>query len=296
MTRKERLIKKIVQSMDDVPDAFFTGVKAAQREAFALMVSELADLTLDEAGNVIISQGNFAKVQSLTSKMKAAYNNPKYTEALRDFVGSMGEGAELSAKLMGVITGEAYTQSAAVQAILGNAKSTTLELLSTNAPADAAAAFRKVIENSVATGENFGQVLRNVRKNIEGSADFQGRMERYANQNAYDFYSISQAQVINEMTEELGFEFYEYIGVDVKDTRSFCAARNNKIFHAKEVEAWASLTWDGKNRATNSSTIWSLRGGYNCGHQLIPVATEDVPQNVKDRAEAAGYYKPQAED
>jgi len=296
MTRKERLVKKIAKSMDDVPDAFFKGVKAAQREAFALMVSELADLTLDDAGNVVISQGNFAKVQSLTNKMKAAYNNPKYTEALRGFVGSMTEGAELSAQLMGVITGEAYTQSAAVQAILGNAKSTTLDLLSTNAPADAAAAFRKVIENSVATGENFGQVLRNVRKNIEGDAQFKGRMESYAKQNAYDFYSISQAQVINEMTEELGFEFYEYIGVDVKDTRSFCAARNNKIFHAKEVEAWASLDWDGKNRATTSSTIWSLRGGYNCGHQLIPVATEDVPQDVKDRAQAAGYYKPEKED
>jgi hypothetical protein len=25
------------------------------------------------------------------------------------------------------------------------------------------------------------------------------------------------------------------------------------------------------------------------------VATEDVPQNVKDRAEAAGFYKPQEE-
>jgi uncharacterized protein YukE len=165
--------------------------------------------------------------------MKAAYNNPKYAEALRGFVGSMTEGADLSAKLMGVITGEAYTQSAAVQAILGNAKSTTLELLSTNATGDAAAAFRKVIENSVATGENFGQVLRNVRKNIEGSADFQGRMERYAKQNAYDFYSISQAQVINEMTEELGFEFYEYIGVDVKGTRSFCSERNNQIYHSQ---------------------------------------------------------------
>jgi hypothetical protein len=295
MTRKERLIKKIAQSMDDVPDAFFRGVKAAQREAFALMVSELADLALDEAGNVIISQGNFAKVQTLTNKMKAAYNNPKYTEALRGFVDSMTEGAELSAKLMGVITGQAYTQSAKVQAILGNAKSTTLDLLSTNAPADAAAAFRKVIENSVATGENFGQVLRNVRKNIEGSADFQGRMERYAKQNAYDFYSISQAQVINEMTEELGFEFYEYIGVDVKGTRSFCSQRNNQIYHSKEVEGWASLDWDGKNRTTNSSTIWALRGGYNCGHQLIPVATEDVPQNVKDRAEAAGFYAPKEE-
>ena len=58
MTRKERLIKKIAKSMDDVPDAFFSGVKASQKEAFALMVSELAALTLDEAGNVIISQCN----------------------------------------------------------------------------------------------------------------------------------------------------------------------------------------------------------------------------------------------
>jgi hypothetical protein len=121
-------------------------------------------------------------------------------------------------------------------------------------------------------------------------------MERYAKQNAYDFYSISNAQYIRQVSEDYGFEFYEYIGVDVKGTRSFCKTRNNKIYHKREIQEWASLDWDGKARGTNETTIFAYRGGYNCGHQIIPVATEDVPEDVLNRAIAAGFYTPENEE
>lgn len=296
MTAKERLIKKIAQSMEDAPDAFFKGVKKAQREAFAQIVSEIATLATDDAGNLLVSQGNFNKIQALVQKMKAAYMNKDYSKAIRDFVGSIDATAEDTSKLMGIITKEAFVQSATAGAILSNAKTTVFDLLANAAVNDSVESFKQILNTSISTGENFQQVIRNIRNNIEGTPEFAGRMERYAKQNAYDFYSISNAQYIRQVSEDYGFEFYEYIGVDVKNTRSFCIERNNKIFHKREIENWANIKWEGKQRGTDEKTIFAYRGGYNCGHQLIPVATEDVPQDVKDRAEAAGYYKPESED
>ena len=295
MTAKERLIKKIAQSMDDAPDAFFRGVKKAQREAFAQIVSEIATLATDDAGNILVSQGNFNKIQALVQKMKAAYMNKDYSKAIRDFVGSIDATAEDTGKLMGIITKEAFVQSATAGAILSNAKTTVFDLLANAAVNDSVESFKQILNTSISTGENFQQVIRNIRNNIEGTPEFAGRMERYAKQNAYDFYSISNAQYIRQVSEDYGFEFYEYIGVDVKGTRSFCKSRNNKIYHKREIQEWASLDWDGKNRGTDASTIFAYRGGYNCGHQIIPVATEDVPEDVINRAIAAGFYTPEEE-
>ena len=296
MTAKERLIKKIAQSMEDAPDAFFRGVKKAQREAFAQIVSEIATLATDDAGNLLVSQGNFNKIQALVQKMKAAYMNKDYSKAIRDFVGSIDATAEDTGKLMGIITKEAFVQSATAGAILSNAKTTVFDLLANAAVNDSVESFKQILNTSISTGENFQQVIRNIRNNIEGTPEFAGRMERYAKQNAYDFYSISNAQYIRQVSEDYGFEFYEYIGVDVKNTRSFCSERNNKIFHKREIENWANIKWDGKMRGTNETTIFAYRGGYNCGHQIIPVATEDVPEDVLNRAIAAGFYTPENEE
>ncbi len=296
MTAKERLIKKIAQSMEDAPDAFFRGVKKAQREAFAQIVSEIATLATDDAGNLLVSQGNFNKIQALVQKMKAAYMNKDYSKAIRDFVGSIDATAEDTGKLMGIITKEVFVQSATAGAILSNAKTTVFDLLANAAVNDSVESFKQILNTSISTGENFQQVIRNIRNNIEGTPEFAGRMERYAKQNAYDFYSISNAQYIRQVSEDYGFEFYEYIGVDVKGTRSFCKTRNNKIYHKGEIQEWASLDWDGKNRGTDASTIFAYRGGYNCGHQIIPVATEDVPEDVLNRAIAEGFYTPENEE
>jgi uncharacterized protein YoaH (UPF0181 family) len=293
MTAKERLIKKIAQSMEDAPDAFFKGVKKAQREAFAQIVSEIATLATDDAGNLLVSQGNFNKIQALVQKMKAAYMNKDYSKAIRDFVGSIDATAEDTGKLMGIITKEVFVQSATAGAILSNAKTTVFDLLANAAVNDSVESFKQILNTSISTGENFQQVIRNIRNNIEGTPEFAGRMERYAKQNAYDFYSISNAQYIRQVSEDYGFEFYEYIGVDVKGTRSFCSERNNKIFHKREIENWANIKWEGKQRGTNETTIFAYRGGYNCGHQIIPVATEDVPEDVLNRAIAAGFYTPE---
>lgn len=279
--------------MEDAPNAFFKGVKKAQREAFAQIVSEIATLATDDAGNLLVSQGNFNKIQALVQKMKAAYMNKEYSKSIRDFVGSIDQTAGDTGKLMGIITKDAFVQSAKAGAILSNAKSTVFDLLADGAVQDSVESFKQILNTSISTGENFQQVIRNIRNNIEGTPEFAGRMERYAKQNAYDFYSISNAQYIRQVSEDYGFEFYEYIGVDVKGTRSFCKTRNGKIYHKMEIQEWASLDWDGKNRGTDASTIFAYRGGYNCGHQIIPVATEDVPEEVINRAIAAGFYTPE---
>ena len=44
------------------------------------------------------------------------------------------------------------------------------------------------------------------------------------------------------------------------------------------------------NEDTNSATIFSYLGGYNCQHILQPIATDYVPKEDIERARSLGYY------
>jgi hypothetical protein len=46
------------------------------------------------------------------------------------------------------------------------------------------------------------------------------------------------------------------------------------------------------NRATDSTTIFAYRGGYNCQHSILPVSEAAVPKEVLKEAIAKGFYSP----
>ena len=76
---------------------------------------------------------------------------------------------------------------------------------------------------------------------------------------------------------------------------------NGKIFHNKEIEEWGrkpdlwrktgDCSGGGRAGGTNEVTIFSLLGGYNCLHSLIPMPVEAVPEDVIQRAKSKGYIK-----
>lgn len=296
MTRaQEAIIKDLQDGIDAFPDALARGTMRTQREAFDRIVGALSRFDLTPDGGIATTAANFGQIETLVNELRAAYLSPRYRDFLQEYLGGFDIMAELTTRLFDAygITPDLNT---AVNAILANAKLNATRLLTTGAVDTALPSFREILNNAVARSERFTDVIKNVRQNIEGSEDFQGRMERYAKQNAKDIFAVGHAQYMTAVGESLGFEFYEYAGVNTTDSRSFCTARKGKTYHKEEIRQWANLDWDGKNRATTPDTIFSLRGGYNCNHLLVPIATELVSDDVLQRAIRKGYYTPPSED
>jgi len=120
--------------------------------------------------------------------------------------------------------------------------------------------FEQVLKNAIGSADTFPNLVKSIRENMLGTPEFEGRMVRYAKQNAKDVFSVAESEFMNKVSTDLGFEFYEYAGVLTTDSREFCQARQNQIYHAQEIEQWANLDWQGKNRATTAQTILGLPG------------------------------------
>jgi hypothetical protein len=105
------------------------------------------------------------------------------------------------------------------------------------------------------------------------------------------------------VNEQLDIQWFEYLGGEIPTTRPFCEHREGQIFHRGEIEAWGDGknsagisdirdgSWAGRIEGTDSRSIFTFVGGWNCRHYLVPVPDNKVPETIKARAKAEGFYE-----
>lgn len=155
--------------------------------------------------------------------------------------------------------------------------------------------LNQILNQNINSGASVNDMVNQVRQFIVGGRvegkELEGTLLRYSQQITRDALANYSAAFQQAITSDTGMEFYKYVGGIIDRTRDFCHERVGKFFHREEVKSWASLSWQGKRRGTTSSTIFIYRGGYNCGHSLVPVDESAVPKSVKERAKNKGYFK-----
>lgn len=159
------------------------------------------------------------------------------------------------------------------------------------------APLNQILNMNVNSGGFFSGFNDQLRNFIKGNEKVEGRLLSYSKTMLSDTLFNYSRGWQESVTADLGLEFYFYSGGLIGKgkgsggSRDFCIERVGNYYHRKEIESWASLKWQGKNTLTTKSSIFTLLGGYNCRHSVIPVSESIVPKNVIERAIAEGYYK-----
>lgn len=162
-----------------------------------------------------------------------------------------------------------------------------------------------IFKQGVLTGSGKADLIKEFEKYLIGDEKKLGKLERYVRQVRSDAVTQYVANYTEVMTEDLGLEFYQYIGNLQDDTRCFCRERANNFYHYKEIEAWGRMDdlgecatgngWAGMIEGTNASSIFTYRGGWNCEHQFVPVLTTSVERGALERNIENGNYDPPQE-
>ncbi len=157
--------------------------------------------------------------------------------------------------------------------------------------------LNSILNQNINSGGSFAGFTDQVRNFIKGNDQVDGRLLRYSKTYVADTLFAYARTWQEAVTTELDLQFYLYAGgltaagKGSGGSRDFCIERTGKYFHRKEIESWADQSWAGKNPATTKSSIFTLLGGYNCRHSVIPVPDKLVPEEVIERATEEGYYK-----
>jgi hypothetical protein len=181
---------------------------------------------------------------------------------------------------------------------------TAVDLLDAGVDANFINPILNLLNNAVNNGSSLDNLLDELDVYINGGGTGVGALKKYITQVSNDSLTQFNANYNQAVTQDLGFEFYKYTGTVITNTRPFCSDFVNKYYHKKEVEelglainpitntGLTSAQLKGRINGTNSSNIFTRRGGWNCRHYFSPLSVRQVPKKDLKRNLDNGNWQP----
>ncbi len=304
MAEIDDLIKEKIKRLDKIGDSFALKSAEIQKTILKKALNKLENITRDKSGNIIASSKNLNTIQSVLDTVDEVLNEGEYQSLVKGLLSEMDKQAVLNDKILKQQFGETFKTEFA-DAVLSKIKTATELNLTQVSTAQITNGLSQYLNTIVSDGANYKDVYNYIQDYLIGAEDKEGALVRYTRQIANDSFAVSDRTRVTTISENLGIQFYRFQGGIIDTTRCFCEERNGLIFHVSEIMAWGDgditagdlssncgYPWAGMNTGTNSGNIFSLLGGYNCLHTLIPVSEIDVPVDVLRRAYQSGFYNP----
>lgn len=272
----------------------------AQNRLYRRIITVLKDLDLDSEGYIIQSSANRRILRKAEAIFDEFIKSPLYLGIVESQLQIIPRIDALNTTYFASVSdvfspNRNFIRDLQKQVI----RDVNTALLNEGVIANVRQPLNAIMYQNVNSGGSFAGFTEQVRAFIQGVGN-EGRLLKYAKTYVTDTLFAYARTWQEAVTADLGLEFYLYSGGVIhpgkksSGTRPFCLDRNGKYFHKKEIESWADLEWAGKNPATTRSSIFTLLGGFNCRHSVIPVSERIVPVSVIQRAIYAGHYKKRA--
>lgn len=300
MELHEILIEK-EKRLESVPDKLATRTESVQKKILKELISELDSLER-ENGRIKMTNKNMNTINKIAAYITDfIFEQTEYQAALIAFSKEFNIQAGLTQDFFIALQGD-FKDKEIYRNNIKLSQKQSIELL---AKAGVNQIFinpmKDILQASITSGATYADAIEALTIFVIGNKNKEGTLLSHVKQVAYDGFAFSDRQYVKMISKDLEYEFYQYFGGLVRDSRCFCIQRSNGIFHEKEIEYWGETPslWDkkpgcdkggGRIPSTNASTIWTYAGGYHCLHQIIPVLLSAVPKKVINKAVKEGYY------
>jgi len=297
MATLSELIAEKTRRLTTVPDIYLTEVERAQKRLFPQIVEILRQLAVDASGNIILNSSNLALAANVKELVQQILADSEYISAVRTYAAGMTEQVSVSNQLFAQAF-DGFTPAANAQALFRLTQANAVDLM-VNAIGNQrfADVVRENIETAISSNAGFTETVRQLQTIVTGDEEIDGKLLQYNKQIAHDTFAIADRNYTSAVSEELEAEWFFYSGSEIETTRPFCRARHNEYFYYREIEQWPATAgdWAGRIPGTNSSTIYSYAGGYNCRHSIIPVSVRRVPEaKVREAISKYGFEPDEA--
>lgn len=292
----EQLAAEIENLIVGSTENFSASIIRAQNRLYNRIIAVLKDLELDADGYIKQSSVNRRILREAQDVFDTLIQDPVYRSAVNSQMKIIPKIDASNTKYFVAISrvfspGRNFIKDLQKQVI----RDVNSNLLNEGLIVNVKQPLNSILSQNVNSGGNFAGFTDQVRNFIKGG-EADGRLLRYVKTYISDTLFAYARTWQEAVTTDLDLEFYLYsggltaAGKGSGGSRDFCIERAGNYYHRKEIESWAELSWQGKNPNTTKSSIFSLLGGFNCRHSVIPVSDTIVPKEVIQRARDEGYY------
>lgn len=276
-----QVIEELVMNADS---RYVTAIGRIQNDLYNQLTTILKDLETDADGYIKQSAANRRVLQSADKKINQVFSSSSYTSAVSNYVAVVPKIDVQNIKYFTSIE-ESFAPNRAFLKSLQQDTIATVEryVLQDGLQSQVIGPLSQILNQNVNSGGQFSGFLEQVKTYVTGNTEVEGRAMSYTRTYLRDTLFTYSRTFQQAITNDLKLEFYLYSGGLIDKSRPFCIEKAGKYFSHTEVELWASEDWAGKKQGTTESSIFLFAGGWNCGHQIIPVSKLVVPKEVIDR-------------
>jgi hypothetical protein len=301
MASFDELVARKIKLLETVPENIATAAEKAQRDAWRKLAPLLAEMDVDENGNISQTEDNVRRIGLITEELNKVLAGGEYKAAVQSFLASIDEGVQLTDDIAKKIDSTFKPDNVQKQLLAISKQNAINAFFGSGLRENVTQPFLEQLTANVAARAPLNQAVKALQGVIEGTETTDGRLLANVRTTANTAQAIADRSYAAAVNEELGIEYFQYLGGEIATTRPFCEHREGAIFHRREIEAWGdgknsagindirNGTWDGRIDGTDSKSIFTFVGGWNCRHFLVPVIKQKVPATVQARAKAEGF-------
>jgi hypothetical protein len=301
MASFEKLVSDKIKLFESVPAKLETAAIKTQADAWRKIRPILAEMDVDAAGNIEQTENNVRRIGLINEELKKVLAGSEYKEAVKSFLDSIDKGVQLTDEIARTFE-ESFEPNQVQKQLLQISKQNAINAFyGSGLDARFTQPFLEQLTANVAARAPLREAVNALEGLVVGTEANDGRILANIKTTATTAQAVADRSYSAAVNEELDIQWYEYLGGEIDTTRPFCRNREDGIYHKKEIEAWGDGknsagindirdgTWAGRIDGTDSKSIFTFVGGWNCRHYLVPVPDNKVPDTVKARARAEGY-------
>jgi hypothetical protein len=304
----------IEQRIYDALKSFSDRIPALNDELGSYLLDEISRFDRYTGGQIKPSVKNMNTLTSIKNKMLRIILTPKYVDQAREFMRSYNDISSLQNQYW-KLNESRFKPTPMLREIKNLAITTTADKLGEQGiGVGVGDKIMDILRTNVTSGGTYKQ-LREQLKVATQDTETPSVLRRYLTQVTTDSINQYNAQYTQQVSNDLGYQWYAYQGSDIMTTRPFCNAMTDfRYFHVSEVPRLLRAedlyyidpkTQERKKVAINPKTklpagmiegttpenFFIRRGGWNCAHQIRPVSERLVPLDIRDRVYNSSDYQ-----
>ena len=297
MEKTNKIIESITAQIESSISSFNGTMPQVQKKIYDRVTLLMKDLVIKD-GKLVNTVSNIKAISKLKFDIENIILDKNYIGNVADFANSFETVTALQYSYFKALELD-FTPVKVLEAIKNDAiEATVTSLTESGISANLTEPIQEILRRNITTGGSFSELSDELRSFILSDEQSLGALERYTSQITTDALNQYSATYNHVVADDLGLEWFQYVGSNLTTTREFCKVLTEKRWvHKSELPEIVKGHIDSHNVKINSKTgVWYggipgttpqnlpvNRGGYNCGHQLYPTSDVLVPDDVKRR-------------
>lgn len=293
-------LQTVIDTLDKAADSFDSIANAEQKKIYEEVLTLSKDLETDSLGKVKQSIANLKRLTQIKAKLAALSKDKEWVAGLTHFAQYFGilqkqQNAYFADHFPSLTLSKTAKEKHELQKQLA-VQNTMEALMGDGLKANVTDKLNDILLRAVTTNAKFADLQEELRTHLLGKDGGQGAFARYATTYATTALSQFTGQNNKLLTDDLDCEWFMYTGSNKETTREFCQQLTAKKFiHKSEIPTILTGKIDdyqcaiypktglpyGMIEGTTPDNFQCNCGGWNCRHQLVPVADALVPAALR---------------